>query len=174
MRRVALFVLLCAALAGCGAIADLATLQTRVQDAGYTNVRVQHRSNNGTDTLEITASATDPAQDNQQIAEIVWDTYPEHVDRVSITLNGSQQVYTEADLRDALGERQVTEKPDDDTDVMRSIITWLIVGVVVFLLLAVGVIILVVVLIRRSRRRKAQQPLYHPPGWPPAGPPPSA
>jgi hypothetical protein len=173
MRRFALFVLLCAALAGCGAIADLAALQTRVQDAGYTNVSLYHRSNNGTDVLEITASGPDP----DQIAEIVWDTYPEHVDQVAINLSGTQTVYTEAELRDVFGDRAVTEKPDDDTDVMKSIVTWLIVGAVVFLLLIVGVIILVVVLVRRSRRRKAQQPPHyppHPPGWPPAGPPPAA
>jgi hypothetical protein len=170
MRRFALFVLLCAALAGCGAIADLAALQTRVKEAGYTNVSLQHRSHNGTDVLEITATGSDP----DQIAEIVWDTYPEHVDQVAITLSGTQQVYAEADLRGAFGERQVTEKPDDDTDVMKTVVTWLIVGAVVVLLLVVGAIILIIVLVRRSRRRKAQQPPYYPPpppGWPPAGPP---
>jgi hypothetical protein len=159
MRRFALFVLLCATLVGCAAIADLASLQTRIQDAGYQNVSLYHRSNNGTDLLEITASGSDP----DQVAEIVWDTYPEHVDQVSITLNGAETVYSEADLRDAFGERQVTEKPDDDTDVMKSLVTWLIVGAAVFLLLAIGLIILIVVLVRRSRRRKAQHPPYYPP-----------
>lgn len=170
MRRFALFVLLCAALTGCSAIADLASLQTRIQDAGYTNVRLHHRSTNGTDSVEITASGSDA----DQVAEIVWDTYPEHIDQLSITLDGVPRTYTEADLRDTFGERQVTEKPDDDTDVMRSIVTWLIVAVVAFLLLAAGAIILIVVLVRRSRRLKAQQPPYPPQGWPPAGPPPAA
>jgi hypothetical protein len=168
MRRLALLVLLCATLVGCAAIADLATLQTHIQDAGYKNVSLYHRSDNGTDLLEITASGSDP----DKVAEIVWDTYPEHVDQVSITLNGTQKEYSEADLRSAFGERQVTEKPDDDTDVMKSVLTWLIVGAAVFLLLVVGLIILIVVLVRRSRRRRAPQP-YHP-GWPPAGPPPAA
>lgn len=170
MRRFALLVLLCATLVGCAAIADLASLQTRVQDAGYRNVSLYHRSHNGTDLLEITASGSDP----DQVAEIVWDTYPEHVDKVSITLNGTEKVYSEADLRDAFGERQVTEKPDDDADVMKSLVKWLIIGAVVFLLFVVGLIILIVVLVRRSRRRKAQQPPQHYPGWPPAGPPPAA
>ncbi|PWK86384.1 hypothetical protein C8D88_105433 [Lentzea atacamensis] len=167
MRRLALLVLLCATLVGCAAIADLAALQTRVQDAGYQNVSLYHRSDNGTDLLEITASGSDP----DQVAEIVWDTYPEHVDQLSITLNGTQKVYSEAELREAFGERQVTVKPDDDTDVMKSLFTWLIVGAVVFLLFIIGLIILIVVLMRRSRRRKAQQQPY--PGWP-AGPPPAA
>jgi hypothetical protein len=157
MRRLALLLLLCVTLAGCAAIADLAALQTRVQDAGYQNISLYHRSNNGTDLLEITASGSGP----DRVAEIVWDTYPEHVDQLSITLNGTQKVYSEAELREAFGERQVTEKPDDDTDVMKSVITWLIVGAVVFLLFLVGMIVLIVVLVRRSRRRKAQHP-----GWP--------
>ncbi|GAB2867769.1 hypothetical protein GCM10027200_80220 [Lentzea nigeriaca] len=164
----ALLVLLCATLVGCAAIADLATLQSHIQDAGYKNVSLHHRSHNGTDFLEITASGSDP----DKVAEIVWDTYPEHLDHVSITLNGTQKDYSEADLRSAFGERQVTEKPDDDTDVMKSVITWLIVGAVVVLLLVAGVIILIVMLVRRSDRRKARQP--HHPGRPPAGPPPSA
>lgn len=157
MRRFALFVLLCAALAGCAVLDNVLSLRTRVQEAGYTNVSVFHRTHNGTDTLEITASAEDPAHDAEQVAEIVWDTYPEHVDKLSIMLNGSRQNYAEADLRDAFGERQVTEKPEDDAAVMKSVMTWLIVGLVVFLLLIVGVIILIVFLVRRSRR-KAQQP----------------
>ncbi|HEX8865847.1 MAG TPA: hypothetical protein VF821_09350 [Lentzea sp.] len=171
MRRFALFVLLCAALAGCGAIADLASLQTRLQDAGYQNVSMYHHSDNGTDTLEITAAGSDP----DKAAEIVWDTYPEHLDHLSITLSGSGKAYTEAELRDAFGERQVTEKPDDDTDIMKSLVTWLIVAAVVFLLIVIGVIVLIVVLVRRSRRRRAQQPPLYPPqppqAWPPTGPP---
>ncbi|MFS8095654.1 hypothetical protein LFM09_00785 [Lentzea alba] len=173
MRRLALLVLLCASLVGCAAIADLANLQIRIEDAGYTNVSLFHRSNNGTDLLEITATGSDP----EKVAEIVWDTYPEHVDQVAITLSGTPKVYTEAELQAAFGDRAVTEKPDDDSDIMKSIMTWLIVGVIVFVLLIAGVIVLVVVLVRRSNRRKAQQQPYYPPpppGWQPPGPPPAA
>ena len=171
MRRFALFVLLCAALVGCGALDDVLSLRTRIQNDGYTNVSVFHQSHNGTDTLEITASAEDPAHDDERIGKIVWDTYPEHIDKLAITLNGSKNTYAEATLRDTFGERQVTEKPDDDAAAMKSVITWLIVGVVVFLLLGIGVIILVVMLIRRSRRNS---PPPSPPAWPPTGPPPDA
>ncbi|MDT7788404.1 MAG: hypothetical protein QOF58_6823 [Pseudonocardiales bacterium] len=171
MRRLALFVLLCAALTGCASLADLATLQSRLQSEGYQKVSVYHRSNNGTDTLEISASGSDP----DKVAEIVWDNYPEHLDRLAITLDGAGKRYTEADLREAFGERQVTEKPDDDAAVANTIVTWLVVGVVAFLLLGAGAIILVVVLMRRARHRKAQQyaqqqqPYYYQP--PPSGPP---
>ncbi|MEV6236804.1 hypothetical protein [Lentzea sp. NPDC051838] len=167
MRRLALFVLLCAALTGCAAIADLATLQTRIHDTGYENVSLYHRSNNGVDTLEITANGPDP----DEVAQIVWDTYPEHIDHLSITLPGGQTTYTEAELRDTFGERQVTEKPDDDTDVTKTLVTWLIIGGVAFLLLVLGVIILIVVLVRRSRRKAQQQPYPHLPYPPPPGPP---
>lgn len=159
MRRLALLVLLCATLAGCAAIADLAALQTRIESAGYQNVTLHHRSDNGTDLLQIRASGPDP----DQVAEIVWNTYPEHVDEVSITLDGTATTYSEAELRDAFGERQVTEKPDDDTDVMKSVVKWLIIGAVAFALLVVGLIILIVVLVRRSRRRGPQHPPYYPP-----------
>ncbi|KJK47793.1 hypothetical protein UK23_19355 [Lentzea aerocolonigenes] len=170
MRRFALFVLLCAALTGCASLADLATLQSRIQHEGYQKVSVYHRSNNGTDTLEISASGSDP----DKVAEIVWDTYPEHLDRLVITLDGTGKRYTEADLREAFGERQVTEKPDDDADVTKTIVTGVVVAAVTFLLLGAGAVVLVVVLMRRARHRKAQQylqqqqPYYRPPSGPAA------
>ncbi|MET9629676.1 hypothetical protein ABZX92_19645 [Lentzea sp. NPDC006480] len=112
MRRLALFVLVCATLAGCGALDDVLSLRTRIQGDGFTNVSVFHRSHNGTDTLEITASAADPAHDDERVAKIVWNTYPEHIDKLAITLNGSKNTYAEATLRDTFGERQVTEQQE--------------------------------------------------------------
>ncbi|MFI6099938.1 hypothetical protein ACIA8G_30685 [Lentzea sp. NPDC051213] len=171
MRRLALLLLLSATLVGCGVIADLGALQNRLKDVGYTDITSYHESINGTDRVRVTASSADPASSAEEIAEILWDTYPEHVDQVSITLNGVTEGYTEDDLRAAFGDRQVTEKPDGDSDVGTVIITWVIVGVVVFLLFAGGLITLIVVLVRRSNRRRAQQPPYYPPpppGWPAA------
>ncbi|MFC3897608.1 hypothetical protein ACFOWZ_39545 [Lentzea rhizosphaerae] len=171
MRRVAPLLLLCLALAGCGLIGDLASLQARLTDAGYTNVSTDHSSINGTDRLEVTASSDDPAKTVEQIAEIVWDSYPQHVDQVSIALNETYEVYTADALREAFGERLVAEKPDDDADVGRTIVTWLIVAAVVFLLFVAGLVVLIVFLVRRSNRRRAQQQPYYPPpppGWPPA------
>ena len=172
MRRLALLLLLlCSALVGCGVIGDLADLQARLTDAGYTGVNTNHMSTNGTDRLEVTARSNDPAKTTDEIAEIVWDSYPQHVDQVWVGLNETYETYSADDLRAAFGERQVTEKPDDDADVGRTIVTWLIVAAVVFLLFLAGVIVLVVFLVRRSNRRKAQQQPYYPPpppGWPPA------
>ena len=171
MRRLGLFLLLCLALAGCGALEDQTTVHSRLTDAGYTNVSTYHRTHNGTDRFEVTASSADQTRTADEIAEIVWDSYPQHVDEVAVALNGTGEVYTAEQLQEAFGDRQVTVKPDDDADVGRTIATWLIVGAVVFLLFVVGVIVLIVVLTRRSRRRRQQQQPYYPPpppGWPPA------
>ncbi len=167
MKRLALLLFLAATLVGCGVISDMADLQVRLKDAGYTSVSTDHGSVNGSDRLEVRAASSDPGHSTDQIAEIVWDSYPQHLDQVSVTLNGTYEVYSEDDLSKAFGDRQVTEKPDDDADTMRTIVTWLIVGAVVFLLFLVGMIILIVFLVRRSRRTKTQQ-YPQPPGWPPA------
>ncbi|MGW6931345.1 hypothetical protein ACWGE0_14895 [Lentzea sp. NPDC054927] len=167
MKRLALLLFLAATLAGCGVISDMADLQVRLKDAGYTSVSTDHGSVNGSDRLEVRAASSDPGHSTDQIAEIVWDSYPQHLDQVSVTLNGTYEVYSEDDLNKAFGDRQVTEKPDDDADTTRTIVTWLIVGAVVFLLFLVGLIVLIVFLVRRSRRTKTQQ-YPPPPGWPPA------
>lgn len=175
MRRLALLLLLCATLAGCTAISDQADLQTRIDNAGFSRISTFHRSVNGTDFLEIRASG--PGKKADEIAEIVWDTYPEHIDQLQVVLDGTEQTYTNDELRTAFGERLITERPDDDGDTARTVITWVIVAVVAVLLFIVGLIILIVVLVRRSNRRKQQQPPHYPPpppGWPPAGPPPAA
>jgi hypothetical protein len=161
MRRLSLLLLLCAALAGCGVISDLTDLQARLKDAGYTDVSTDHGSVNGADRMEVRAASSDPMHSTDQIAEIVWDSYPQHLDQLSISLNGTYEVYSEDDLRKAFGERKVTEKPDDDAGTMQTVATWLIVGAVVFLLFLAGMVILIVVLVRRSRRRQMPPPQYH-------------
>jgi len=174
MRRLGLLLLVCLVLAGCGALSDQTTVHTRLADAGYTGISTYHRTHNGTDRFEVTASSTDGTKTTEQLAEVVWDSYPQHVDQLSVTLNGTGEVYSAEELQQAFGDPQVTVKPDDDADVGRTIVTWLIVGAVVFLLLIAGVIILVVVLVRRSRRREQQPHQVYltnpppPPGWPPA------
>lgn len=167
MKRLALLLLLCTALAGCGAVTDMTDLHSRLTDAGYTRVSTNHGSVNGTDRLEVRASASGPRHSTDGIAEIVWDTYPQRLDQVSITLNETREVYKEEDLRAAFGERQVTESAED---VGRTIVTWLFVGAVVFLLFLAGLIVLIVFLVRRSRRRTLPPqypPQYPPPGWSP-------
>ncbi|GLY50865.1 hypothetical protein [Lentzea sp. NBRC 102530] len=166
MRRLALFVLLCVTLAGCGVIGDVADLRARLIDAGYAGVAIYQTSTNGTDRVEVGATTQDGTKSNYDVAEIVWDSYPRHVDELRVMLNATVTQYTAEELRVKFGERGVTEKPDDDTDLGRTIITWLIVAAVVFLLFVVGVIVLIVFLVRRSRRRRVQQPPFYPPQYP--------
>lgn len=165
MKRLALLLLLCTALAGCGVITDMADLQTRLTDAGYTGVSTNQGSVNGVDRLEVRAAGSDPRHSTDSIAELVWETYPQRLDQVSITLNEAHEVYKEEDLRAAFGARGAAEKAAED--VSR---TWLIVGVVVFLLFLAGLVGLIVFLVRRSRRQTVPPqypPQYPPPGWTP-------
>uniref|UniRef100_UPI001302C9EB hypothetical protein n=1 Tax=Lentzea kentuckyensis TaxID=360086 RepID=UPI001302C9EB len=133
-------------------------------DAGYTGVATDHGSVNGTDRLEVRAAGSDPTHSTDEIARLVWETYPQRLDQVSITLNESHEVYSEDDLRATFGERGVSEKAAGD--VGRTIVTWLIVGAVVLLLCLAGLTFLIVFLVRRSRHR-ALPSQYPPPGWSP-------
>ncbi|MFD4673691.1 hypothetical protein ACFWNN_28470 [Lentzea sp. NPDC058450] len=162
MRRLALFALLCLTLAGCGVIGDVADLQARLTDAGFSGVSTNHSSTNGTDRVDVSATALDETKTPDDIAEIVWDTYPRHVDQLSVSLNGTYGNYTEEELRATFGERAVTEKADDDADVGRTIVTWLIVAAVVFVLFVIGMIVLIVFLVRRTRRRRMPPPQFYP------------
>ncbi|ANZ39139.1 hypothetical protein BBK82_26765 [Lentzea guizhouensis] len=172
MRRLGLLLLVCLALAGCGALSDQTTVHTRLADAGYTNVSTFHGTNNGTDRFEVSASSSDQEKTTEQLAEAVWNSYPQHVDQLTVTLNGTSEVYSAEQLQQAFGDRHVTVKPDDDAATDRTILTWLAVAAGVFLLLVTGAVVLVVVLVRRSRRRKQQPHQVYlanpPPGWPPA------
>lgn len=161
MRRLALLTLLCATLVGCGVISDLADLQTRLQDAGYSGISTDHTSTNGTDRLEVRATTQDATKIPDDVARIVWDSYPRHVDQVSVALNDTYEVYSADELLKTFGERQVTEKPDDDADVGKTIVTWLIVAAAAFLLFLIGMIVLIVFLVRRSRHKR--MPPYYPP-----------
>lgn len=163
MKRLALLLILGLALAGCGAVTDMTDLQTRLKDTGYTGIATDQGTVNGVTRLEVRASSSDPAHSTKHIAELVWDSYPQHVDQISVVLNNSQEVYSEKALRTEFGERGVTEKAAED--VGRTVVTWLLVAAVVFLLFLAGLIFLIVFLVRRSRRRAPRYP--PPPGWSP-------
>lgn len=163
LRRLAPLLLCIAVVGGCASLGDVMDLSKRVQDAGYRDVSVNHSSNNGFDSLSISASGKSGA-DPDEIGRIVWDTYPEHIDELRLDLDGKPLVATEAQLRSAFGDRKVTEKPDDDEAAAKQIVMWVGIGIAVFLLLVIGVIILIIVLVRRSKRRRMPPP---PPQYPP-------
>ncbi|KOV84492.1 hypothetical protein [Nocardia sp. NRRL S-836] len=182
MRRLGLLLLLCLALTGCDMLNDQTTLHFRLAEAGYTTLSSYHSISGEIDHFEVTASSADRTRTTEQLAEVVWDAYPQHVDHLSVTLNGTSEVYSAEQLQQAFGDRQVTEKPDDDAEVNRTIMTWLTVAAVVVLLVLSGWLVLVGLRSHGSPRRGQQPPTPQqtPPRHnvylvnPPPGPPPTA
>src|SRR5215217_7810269 len=155
--RALLAVLLCAATAGgCAMVADIAGLTSRIQDAGYENVQVNHKVTNGVDVLTVEAvTPNEPATDEDalRIAEIVWTTYPRQVDRLDLVLNGRQVVSaSRQDLTEEFGQR------NPDLDKGTGIGRILLVGLAIVGVMLVLLVLLIVLLIRRGRRRARQMP----------------
>lgn len=163
MKRLAV-VLLCLLVAtACGALTEVMNLSKRINDAGYSNVSVNHNTSNGFDTVIITATGGPEGGNGEDIARLVWDTYPAEVDKVVLTLNGEEYSGTAEELEKAFGPRKI--QPDPDNSFGKTVMWWII-GIGVFvLLLIIGVIVLIVVVVRRNRRRRAAQHQY-PPQYP--------
>ncbi|WP_158850265.1 hypothetical protein [Saccharothrix deserti] len=166
MKRVAdgrlLAVLLCLLVAaGCGALTEVMNLSNRVKDAGYTNVQANHSTNNGFDTVTITASGGPEGSDGEDIARLVWDTYPAEVDRLVLRLNGKDYSATNAELEKAFGPRKI--QPDPDNAISGESILWWVIGIGLFFLLLVGALITVLVVVMRKRRRRMQMQMPPPP-----------
>lgn len=168
-RRLVAVLLCLLVAAGCGALTEVMNLSKRINDLGYSNVSVNHNTTNGFDTVSITAAGGPEGGNGEDIARMVWDTYPAEVDKVVLTLNGEEYSGTAAELEKAFGPRKI--QPDPDNSFGKSALWWII-GIGVFVLLAiVGVIILVVVLIKKGRRRQSMpQHPYQP--YPPNQPQP--
>lgn len=169
MSRAALAgMLICVlALVGCSSLVALSELQSDLQSAGYESQNINHNVMNGHSTLLINAAMPHgvPSEDDaNQIAEIVWTTYPAEVDELVITINGQQLMdASAADLKERFGERPASLKAPDGggTNVL------LIVVILVVAALFAG---LVVLLWRRGRRPPPpvappsyQQPPYQQP-----------
>ena len=145
-----MLLLLCATLAGCAHSDAKWALTERVKAEGYRTVSVKHR-NGDHELLRIRLS--DGPGDRARIAEIAWDTYPEHFDALEVTHNRKSEAFSKDDLRARFGERQVTERPDDDN-------LWpLLLG----LLPVAGVLVFLVPLLWMSIRKEIRQMRGHPP-----------
>jgi len=134
VKRLALVLLLCTTLAGCARSDATSALTDRIEAEGYRAVVVSHRDDHqGLDLLKIRSRNPSGPGDRTRIAEIAWDTYPEHVDAIEVAHLGETDTFSADDLRARFGERQVTEWPDED-----SSWTWLFgllpaVGIAAFL-----------------------------------------
>jgi hypothetical protein len=142
---VLLFVL---AAAGCVSGAEIEALESRIEDAGYTEVGVGHTiSTTGFDTVNIMAGKPSATDEGVDIARLVWHTYPEEVDEVVITLNGTSRYATREYMQEEFGPRQLQPNPDEDTDLGD------IVEVVVVVVLIIIVLVKVLSFLGRFRRR---------------------
>lgn len=129
-------VLLCLfAAAGCMSVAEMEKLEVRVVDAGYTDVGVGHTTEiGGYDTVTVTATDPSATGDGIDIARLVWHTYPEEVDEVVVTLNGTSRFATREEMAQEFGPRGLQPDPDEDTD-LGDVLEWLAVVVVILVVL---------------------------------------
>jgi hypothetical protein len=149
---------------GCGSLADLASLSSSIQEAGYEQVQVNHNVNNGRDVVTVEAlTPNEPATDEdvREIAEIVWQTYPRRVDELRIVLNGRPAA---AVTRDELAQEFGARDPALDRG--SGIGQFLLIALLVFLTGVALVVVLVIVLVRRSRRSRRVPDAPYPPGRP--------
>lgn len=162
-RRLSAVLLCLLVVAGCGALTEVVNLSSRIKDAGYSDVQANHNVSNGFDTVSITARGGPADGDGEDIARLVWDTYPAEVDQLVLHLNGKEYAATNAELEKAFGPRKI--RPDPDNAISGTSILWWLVGIGLFLLLLVGglITILVVVMRKRRRRQMAMQPPPPPP-----------
>jgi hypothetical protein len=153
--------------AGCSAVTELLQLTSRISRAGYSGVEVFHNFGSGSSS-EVSVDASvgrgePPPAGQQEIAEIVWTTYPRRFDLLTVTLGGDFDSFERSELTALFGPREPSlderEFSDDLTSGIRT-------AAVVFGLFALVTVVVVVVLVRRSRRRRAQQW----PGMPPSAP----
>jgi len=158
---------------GCGAITELVRLQQRVEDAGYSVDGIFHDDfSGGASEVQIDASSGDdgqpPPDGQEEIAEIVWTTYPRRFDTVFIELDGDQVRFTRGDLQEQFGPRpESLDEHDFGDDVATGVRAAAWYGVVVLVLGAVAIVTTLVVL--RRRRRAQPDPGPGPAGWPGSG-----
>lgn len=136
------------AAAGCVSHAEMDQLESRIEEAGYTEVGVGHSvSTYGYDTVQISARKVSAADEGTEIARLAWHTYAEEVDEVVVTLNGTTRSATRDQLLEAFGPRQLDPNPDEGTDLGD------VLEVVVVVILIIVALVKVVGFLGRHRRR---------------------
>ncbi|NUT94717.1 MAG: hypothetical protein HOY78_22120 [Saccharothrix sp.] len=150
-RRLLTVLLLCLLVAsGCAELNRDEDLTSRITAAGYSEVKVMPSDPDYYDTpiLSIYASGGPEGGDGEDLARLVWDTYPGEVDQVTVELGRVHYSATAGELEERFGPREVEYDPN-------VVLKW-IVGIGAFLLLlfltVLGLLIaLVVVTVRRRR-----------------------
>jgi len=162
---------LVAVLVGCSTFDALTDLQGDLEEEGFSDVTANIAPTDAS-AVVISASApeeTTPEEAQDRAADVVWQQFPRRFEVLRVTIDGEEEQWSYAQLREELGPR-----PDDlDTskeigeDLTRSA-TAVVLGATAAGVLLVGFIGLVVVLGVRARRRSSPAlPRPHPQPWMP-------
>jgi hypothetical protein len=115
--RSALLLLWVLVAAGCVSRAEMDRLESRIADAGYTEVSVGHSvTTGGYDSVRVLANKPSVADEGTELARLVWNTYVEEVDEVVVVLNGVTLGGTREQLQEAFGPRPIDQDPGEETD----------------------------------------------------------
>ena len=175
-------VLLAVGSAACSTIDELFQLQERIEREGYRVTNVFHEDfGRGANEVQVDAERNRGlagAEGREEIAGVVWTTYPRRFQTVDVTLDGEEEVFSRGDLQERFGPR--AERLDEEAfsdEVTRTIRTGAIVGAVVLLVVVVAIVLIVRAVRKRRRGRMPPPPppgTWGPPGMPPPppGPPP--
>lgn len=143
---------------GCGAVTELIRLQQRIEDAGYRVESVFHEDfGRSANEVQIEARSgsrgQEPPAGQEDIAEIVWTTYPRRFDVVRVELDNDITVFSRAELQERFGVRDASlDARDFGDDIEGGVraVAWY--GLVV---LVAGAIAIVTTLVRLHGRRTA-------------------
>lgn len=158
--------------AGCSAVDELIQLAERIELQGYTGVETFHNDFGSGTSNELRVDASvgrgqEPPEGQEEIAGIVWDTYPRRIQLITVSLDGDTTTFDRGDLEALFGPRAETLDERAFSDEIESGIRT--VGIVFGILLLMG-IVAAVLLVRRARRRRLQWPGGTPHGYATYGP----
>jgi hypothetical protein len=166
----------------CSTIDELIQLEERIERRGY-DVSSTFHDDFGSNRNEVEVIAEQrrgrpgPAG-QEEIAGIVWETYPRRFDTVVVDLDDDAVRFTRGDLQEDFGPRPARLDEREFGDDVRSGIRGVAIGAAIALGFGlVAIITTVVVLRRRNRRDPPSAPPppigYGPGGWRPPPPPPT-
>ena len=163
-------------LSSCSGITSIIDTQTALQNAGFGSVQVKPDVTANTLSVSVSVDALPVEADAQRAALVVWQSFHERFDRLSIAVHGGGQTvddsFTFAQLEANLGTRNPSWNRTS-VEAGTRYFAYLVIGVVGGVLALVVVIVLLVQ--RRRRRRRPPGTGGAPwPGYPPGGYPPGA
>ncbi|GAA3867886.1 hypothetical protein GCM10022243_36990 [Saccharothrix violaceirubra] len=139
MRRLPVLLLLLLAAAGCAMVTDLTDLATRLENEGYTVVRVHHDVTNAVDTLTVEVKNAVTSAGEKDPAEVAWTKYTGELDELVVRLDGRESTYSAIELERRFGPR---DEQSSST-----------VPIVLAVLFVVGCVVTAVVVVAAKRDR---------------------